>query len=512
VTFTELVADICDRLNLTSTDSQTRIGREVNRYYRRVRTALGLPEATVRAVAVSASKSLGSATVTFSGMQKVTRVYDATSGTNRYLKEVHWDQLRDKNPGTVDPTEWATQSADEDSVTIRINVLAQDTDALLADGFLTTTNLSGSQSPEFPADFHDVLIDGVLADEYVKRNAIDYAKLAKQNYESRLSDLRMWFATSLTKTVRQGELAPGMFQAGAGASGGGGGAPSGGTSYTQTGLVTFDRDPSAPFAVSASSAVVTNLDADKLDGLEASAFATAADLTAAEADIAAVVADLAAHEADVANPHAVTKTQVGLSNVPNTDATNASNISSGTLPDGRFPATLPAASGANLTALNPANVAAGTFGVILSNSAQPRARAYNSAAQSVNNATLTALTLDSEDYDVGAMHDNVTNNSRMTIPTGGNGLYLLVAKTTFASNGTGAARELRLTKNGAAIGTSVLHAPTAAANEQISVTGIEVLVATDYIEAYVYQDSGGALNVGAATRVSASELSIVKLY
>jgi len=36
---------------------------------------------------------------------------------------------------------------------------------------------------------------------------------------------------------------------------------------TVTGLKTFDRDPSAPFAVAASSAVVTNLDADKVDGL-----------------------------------------------------------------------------------------------------------------------------------------------------------------------------------------------------------------------------------------------------
>jgi hypothetical protein len=37
---------------------------------------------------------------------------------------------------------------------------------------------------------------------------------------------------------------------------------------TITGLKTFDRDPSAPFAVSSGSAVVTNLDADKLDGQE----------------------------------------------------------------------------------------------------------------------------------------------------------------------------------------------------------------------------------------------------
>ena len=42
-------------------------------------------------------------------------------------------------------------------------------------------------------------------------------------------------------------------------------------------------------------------------------------------------------------------------------ALNASNVSSGTLPDARFPATLPTASGANLTTLNASNVSSGTL-------------------------------------------------------------------------------------------------------------------------------------------------------
>ena len=46
---------------------------------------------------------------------------------------------------------------------------------------------------------------------------------------------------------------------------------------TITGLKTFDRDPSAPFAVTGSSAKVTNLDADKLDGYEAAALAVLAE-------------------------------------------------------------------------------------------------------------------------------------------------------------------------------------------------------------------------------------------
>lgn len=47
---------------------------------------------------------------------------------------------------------------------------------------------------------------------------------------------------------------------------------------TVTGLHTFDRDPSAPFAVSASSAVVTNLDADKLDGQEGTYYTNASNI------------------------------------------------------------------------------------------------------------------------------------------------------------------------------------------------------------------------------------------
>lgn len=44
----------------------------------------------------------------------------------------------------------------------------------------------------------------------------------------------------------------------------------------------------------------------------------------------------------------------------NAAALNATNLTSGTVPDARFPATLPAASGANLTALNATNLASGT--------------------------------------------------------------------------------------------------------------------------------------------------------
>src|SRR4029450_328423 len=70
---------------------------------------------------------------------------------------------------------------------------------------------------------------------------------------------------------------------GASANGSTGGASGSGTpgtlSYTQTGLITFDRSSAAPndepFAVAVGANKVTNLDADKLDGLDSTAFALA---------------------------------------------------------------------------------------------------------------------------------------------------------------------------------------------------------------------------------------------
>jgi len=72
----------------------------------------------------------------------------------------------------------------------------------------------------------------------------------------------------------------------------------------------------------------------------------------------------------------------------NLTALNASNLSSGTVPDARFPATLPAASGANLTALNATQLTSGTV---------PDARfpATLPAASGVNLTALNATNLGS---------------------------------------------------------------------------------------------------------------------
>src|SRR5258706_410001 len=67
-------------------------------------------------------------------------------------------------------------------------------------------------------------------------------------------------------------------------------------------------------------------------GVRANFRAAKEEIEALQAAGEAHASDLAAHAQDTANPHAVTKEQVGLGNVPDVDATDADNLSRGTVP------------------------------------------------------------------------------------------------------------------------------------------------------------------------------------
>lgn len=155
---------------------------------------------------------------------------------------------------------------------------------------------------------------------------------------------------------------------------------------------------------------------------------------------------------------------------------------------------------------------AATFSAGISAAAQPRCSAYADAAQSVNDSTDTYLTLNQEDYDVGTMHDLVTNNTRVTVPVGGGGLYLIRGGTSFAADADGY-RELFLRKNGTTKMTAVRY-PSAggAVTTGVEISQVLVLAAGDYLELGVAHTAGAALDVGSATRAASSHLQLVKLW
>ena len=121
------------------------------------------------------------------------------------------------------------------------------------------------------------------------------------------------------------------------------------------------------------------------------------------------------------------------------------------------------------------------------------ARVYHNAAQSIPHATITVLAFNSERYDTDAIHDPVTNNSRLTAKTAGK--YVISANVLYAPHSTGV-RYLRIRLNGA-IYIAMVRDDAIAAPEtsDLSVTTIYSLSVNDYVEVIVYQTRGGALNV-----------------
>ena len=125
------------------------------------------------------------------------------------------------------------------------------------------------------------------------------------------------------------------------------------------------------------------------------------------------------------------------------------------------------------------------------------ARGYNSANISIPNATSTALTFDTERYDIGAMHSTASNTSRLTITTPG--VYLVTGRCCFAANATGNLRQIMIDLVGAETGRIASHSvppiPGGLANTYMTIATLYKFSANDYVELTVHQDSGGNLNV-----------------
>lgn len=207
MTHDEISTEIRSTLNLTSSTAITRVSNLINRYYKRITSSLGIPEGTRISLTASANTTIASQTIQFTSVEKVSRVWYLSGGSKVFLTEVSLDELRDLDPVSSDtPTRWAQVSFTDNDVTIMIDTLAASQFAMKADCYATIAAISGSQIPQFPESFHDVLVYGPLKEERLKMGQKQEADDAKREYETRLSDLRFWFAKSKYKQVQQHRL------------------------------------------------------------------------------------------------------------------------------------------------------------------------------------------------------------------------------------------------------------------------------------------------------------------
>ena len=121
--------------------------------------------------------------------------------------------------------------------------------------------------------------------------------------------------------------------------------------------------------------------------------------------------------------------------------------------------------------------------------------AKRSATQSIPNTTKTAISLDVEDDDTANFFDIVGQPTRLSFPY--TGVFFVTVTADFASNATGR-RELGVEPAGGGvqdIGTN-LNAVNGT-NTQLHAVIITKRSGGDFYEAFVTQNSGGALNLSA---------------
>jgi hypothetical protein len=205
MTFTTIVSRVMDRLNLTSSDAQTRIGIVVNDVYRKVTSSIGINASRRQETTVTPSNpgTLPDVTIGFEGVYRVQLV---VSGSDPILlEELTYDDLTEKAVAAgQSPRFWAVKNVTSESTIITLDAYPTTSFSLKVEGIVYTADLSGTMEPLIPESFHDVIVEGAMFEELRKMTKPELAAMSEQKYQERLSDLRMFLAKSAYLDITQG--------------------------------------------------------------------------------------------------------------------------------------------------------------------------------------------------------------------------------------------------------------------------------------------------------------------
>jgi hypothetical protein len=137
-------------------------------------------------------------------------------------------------------------------------------------------------------------------------------------------------------------------------------------------------------------------------------------------------------------------------------------------------------------------VASGSLGTGKLAHSIPAARVTRSSAQSIPDSLNTNLAFDQERYDTATVHDNASNNSRLTAPVAG--IYAVTAQFTWGGSAGTGSRLAGLMKNGS---TLIARSQQLSGDDDENITTQVRLAAGDYVEVVVLQTSGSSLPVAA---------------
>jgi len=132
-----------------------------------------------------------------------------------------------------------------------------------------------------------------------------------------------------------------------------------------------------------------------------------------------------------------------------------------------------------------------------SQTSQHSVRAYRTSAKTLTHNVETEIDFDGERYDVGGLHDTVTNNGRLTAQLAGK--YLIWANINFNANATGL-RQVTFKFNAGATVICFAQAVNAGASGYVGLCPVVThdFAVGDYVRCFAYQNSGGDLAITAS--------------
>ena len=170
-----------------------------------------------------------------------------------------------------------------------------------------------------------------------------------------------------------------------------------------------------------------------------------------------------------------------------------------------------ATAGGALTGTYPApSIANGAVGPAQTGTV-PAASVFASGSQTITTATTTPIAFNSEHFDNASIHDNTTNNTRLTAPIAG--LYEVNAHVVWSNTETTGNRQITIAKNGNASTIYALdrvagtNGGGSAATNQAS--ALVDLAAGDYIEINARHTQGADTSTAIATNGAAPAVSLL---